>query len=1073
VAGPAGNEDLRRALPAQPRKLALGLADAGSRPRSRTRILIQPRRTRAGRFALVALRAAISVSIAAVLTAYLASQLSRSLDITTDVVGYPIFNNFNVDRYFWVYVLWVAFFPLAALAIDIALSPLTGGQFPGLSSASSPDRASDQPDSALATPAVELVRTAFVGLVLGVEVAIALEREGVVFLLVCVGTTVVYSALALRIAVLTERFRGGSLSFPERLAAVNVLASPLTVLGLYFVSEATTMEVLATGNVHQHSWFPFWLALLLTACLLPLAVLAVRRADTRIHLLERRFVLLIPAPVLLLLVLTELPGELGVLDFFHEGEGLAAADLTADGAFPWRDLMFIHGFLHDIAIPTFSLGVFENTRWGGAAGASVLVFPFYWLSQYFLFVYLFGRNVLFLIGTQLAVVLGLLHHAHLRFILMPFALLLLAAVLRKPTWPRMAALAAVVATQTVVSPETTIFVPALFVVLVLFELSSYDRGLPLRRNFRRTLGTAAAGSLILGAFALVLAAFHALDDFFFFYRTFAPDHSLTGGIPIVWLDTRFNVAAIAPVVLVILAIWFFATALRTRWRPVVDDWVMASLAITVALYYPKFLGRADVHVYQPWAVAVPLLAYAIYRVVGLVENRTAQIARVGNVLLPPRYWLTAAALVLVTVAAPRGFFETAGDIPGRLSSQAHNEPVPWRLGYFSPFAIDLAVFSDLERTLDTFLEPRDRVFDFSNNPMLFHYLLDRRPSTRYFHVSMAIRKHTQADLVEELERDPPKLVVFSSSPAVGLPWWDGIANQVRHYDVSRYVLDHYRPIIQSHTFVLMARSDFARSVAFRNADQLYFANLPCDWGYAPNFLDTRPEPEKLQRAISVPFRPTAGVVKVVGWGVDLAAAAPAQEVVAAQGSRVIARATPDTDRPDIAGRLEDQRYTRAGFTMIIPVSLPLERLRFFVLTRSGEARELVYGSALAPTRPVPKLVVTSAGRSYRVSSSATYGEIESAAPESNTYSLELPAKAVRTFNWLEIQTRSSFVVNTLGVTDRRGDLMRTIAFETLDRGRRSIWVQVGACSQWHGFRGNRLYLESVAEQQISGVRLVP
>ena len=89
----------------------------------------------------------------------------------------------------------------------------------------------------------------------------------------------------------------------------------------------------------------------------------------------------------------------------------------------------------------------------------------------------------------------------------------------------------------------------------------------------------------------MLAALHALDDFFFFYRTFAPDHSLTGGIPLVWLDTRFKVAAIAPVVLVILAIWFFAVALRARRSPAVDDWVMASLAITVLLYYPKFLAR--------------------------------------------------------------------------------------------------------------------------------------------------------------------------------------------------------------------------------------------------------------------------------------------------------------------------------------------------------------------------------------------------------------------------------------------------------------------------------------------------
>jgi hypothetical protein len=1029
---------------------------------------------RALTFALVALRVVISASIAAGLTAFISSHLSRSLDVTTDVVGYPIFAHFNVDRSLWIYLLWVAFFPLAAFAIDMALSLLTGGQFPGLSSAPSSHLASNHPDSARPTPAIELVRTAFVGLVLGVEVSIALNLDGLGFLLVCTATPVLYAAIALRIAGLADRFGGRNLSFSERLATVNIYTSPLTVLGLYPVSQATKMHVFATGNVHEYPWFPLWLAVLLTACLFAVAIIGTRRAAARLHSLERQFILLVPAPVLLLLVLARLPGELGPIDFFHEGELLAASHLTADGAFPWRDLMFIHGLLNDVVAPAVGLELFGDTRWGAAAGASMLLIPAYWLSQYFLFVYLFGRNVLFLVGTQLAVVLGLIRDVHIRFILLPFALLLLAAVLRKPTRLRMAALAAVVVVQTVVSPETAFFVPACIIVLGVYELSSYDRGLPLRTNLRRTLGTSAAGLFMFSAFALVLAAAHALDDFLFFYRTFAPDHSLTGGIPLVWLDTRFKVAAIAPVVVVILAIWFFAFALRARRSPAVDDWVMASLAITVVLYYPKFVVRPDVHVYQPFAVAIPLLAYAVYRIVALLEHRMAQIAiRVGNVSLPTRYWITTAALLVVAVASPRGIFDTAGAVPARLSATAHNEPVPPRLGYLSPFATDLTIFSDLKRTLDTYLGPRDRLFDFSNNPMLFHFMLDRRPSTRYFHVSMAIRKHTQSDLVKELERRPPKLVVFSSSTAFGLPSWDGISNQVRHYDVSEYILDHYRPILDSHTFVLMARNDLARPVASRTTTQLYFANLPCDWGYAPNFLATRPEPQEVREAVAVPFRPTEGVATVAGWGVDLAASAPAREVVATLGSRVVARATPSSDRADIAGRLKNERYARSGFTIIIPGSAPLERLRFFVLTRAGEARELHYGrySGLAPTTRVPKRV-TSAGKSFRVGSGA-YGQIESVAPEKYTYSLELPAQAGRRFSWLEIRTVSSFLDNTLGVTDKRGEWIRTIAFKTLDRGQRSVWVQVGACSQWHGFRGNRVYLESAADQQISEVRLVP
>jgi hypothetical protein len=1027
-------------------------------------------------FALVALRAVISVAIAAGLTVLIGSRLPRSLDVSTDVVGYPIVSDFNVDRYLWIYVLWVAFFPLAAVAIDIGLSRLTGVQVPWPSSSPSSRRARSHSEPMQRVVTVALFRTAFVGAVLGVEASIAWSLKGADFLLVALGVTVLYGALATRIAAYLAR-SGCRRSVVERLATVNIYASPLTVLGLYPVSEATKIRVFATGNVHEYPWFPLWLATALTACLMVVAVVGARRAAGRLRPFERQVLLLVPAPVLLLLVLARLPGELGVIDFFHEGEGLAAAQLIHDGAFPWRDLIFIHGFLQDVVVPGVGLEIFGDTRWGAVAGLSVLVIPAYWLSQYFLFVYLFGRNVLYLAGTQVAVVLGLIRDAHLRFLPVLFALLLLAAVLRKPTWPRMAALGGLVVVQTVVSPETAFFVPACFLVLGLYELSSYDRGLRFRLNFRRALGTAAAAGVVAGAFLLVLAALHVLDDFIFFYRTFAPDHALTGGIPLVWIDTRFKVAAIAPVVLVILAIWFFAAALRVRRSPAIDDWVMAALAITVLLYYPKFLARPDVHVYQTYAVAVPLFAYALYRLVAWLEDRTASISiRVGNVSLPTRHWVTAAALVVVIFASPKGFFDTAGAVPGRLSATAHYEPFPPRIGYLNPLATNFKIFSDLDRALDAYLGPRDRLFDFSNNPLLFHYLLDRQPSTRYFHVSMAIRQHTQSDLVEELERSRPKLVVFSSNPAFGLPAWDNIPNQVRHYDVSQYLLDHYRPVLDSHTFVLMVRDDLARPIASSRTQQLYFENLPCDWGYAPNFLTTRPDPIETREAVAVPFRPTEGVATVTGWGADFGASAPAQEVVAALGSRVVARATPDGDRSDIAGRLKDQSYLRSGFTMIIPGSAPLERLRFFVLTRSGEAHELIYDpdSGLAPSTQEPEPNrLTSGGKSFPVVPGEVSGVIESAAPEKHTYLLEVPPQAGRRFSWLEIRTRSFFLDNALGVTDERGESIRTIAFKTLDRGRRSTWIQIGACSQWHGFRGNRLYLESAGDQQISAIRLAP
>src|SRR5207302_144912 len=95
------------------------------------------------------------------------------------------------------------------------------------------------------------------------------------------------------------------------------------------------------------------------------------------------------------------------------------------------------------------------------------------------------------------------------------------------------------------------------------------------------------------------------------------------------------------------------------------------------------------------------------------------------------------------------------------------------------------------------------VFDFSNDPGLYYYLLGRGPRTKYYHVSMAIPEAAQDDLIAELRSNRPKLVVFTDD-RYGLPGWDGIPNMVRHYDVSQYILDNYRPLVSIRGQVLYA-----------------------------------------------------------------------------------------------------------------------------------------------------------------------------------------------------------------------------------------------------------------------------
>src|SRR5262249_25828606 len=141
---------------------------------------------------------------------------------------------------------------------------------------------------------------------------------------------------------------------------------------------------------------------------------------------------------------------------------------------------------------------------------------------------------------------------------------------------------------------------------------------------------------------------------------------------------------------------------------------------------------------------------------------------------------------------------------------------------------------------------------------LYYYLLGRKPRTKYFNVSLAISESAQQDLISELKRDRPKLVVFSSD-RYGLSRWDGIPNMVRHYDVSQYILDNYRPLLSIRGEILYADSSAEISPALVQrlhleeapiTDDLPFRGSPCAWGTAPNFLTVSP-PSREHRLASI------------------------------------------------------------------------------------------------------------------------------------------------------------------------------------------------------------------------------
>jgi hypothetical protein len=211
--------------------------------------------------------------------------------------------------------------------------------------------------------------------------------------------------------------------------------------------------------------------------------------------------------------------------------------------------------------------------------------------------------------------------------------------------------------------------------------------------------------------------------------------------------------------------------------------------------------------------------------------------------------LSLAVLAIAFLVGPGPVLGAAATMPDHFSARAPEPPWLASLGYSTDDAIDRARLEDLKAVLAALPNPSGRIFDFTNQPAVFHYLLGYQPASRYYHVTMATRLPTQRDLLAELLEDPPEIVVFNATD--GMPAWDEIPNTVRHYEISDFLLDRYRPVVFAAGNLLMLRGDLNPPPGWRSAldlsvrpitKDLYFRTFPCDWGYAPNFLEVDPPP---------------------------------------------------------------------------------------------------------------------------------------------------------------------------------------------------------------------------------------
>ena len=538
---------------------------------------------------------------------------------------------------------------------------------------------------------------------------------------------------------------------------------------------------------------------------------------------------------------------------------------------------------------------------------------------------------------------------------------------------------------------------------------------------------------------------------------------------------------VMPPLLVLLAIWYVVARVK-RGGPFNErEWVMLAATIVTALYYKKFLSRADMHIAHSLAPALPLAWFALGKlleaVAGLARSRWRRVIPV----------LGAAVVggVIVATASP-GLWQRVAQLRTQYSFALASAPAFERLGWAEPTALSEPVqdWRQIGEFLDAYLLPGDTIFDFTNQPALYHFLLGYKPASRYYNVSMAIRRKTQLDLIAELRRAPPKLVVYDSHTG-GLGDWDGVPNVVRHYDISRFLLANYLPLarVAGQTFYILKgldptpRKALPPSVEVLQARGGYEAGQQCDWGYSPDFLEPEPMVEGplfVRGASRVATR-----IDARGWAARKDLDGPAKELVVTAGGKVVARASTGESRPDVSLAL-GRGLDGSGFHLVgewfDDTESPRAEVRLFALSGSGEAQELAVpwphaapsevpiGESLAGARVVHDAVRASVDSAEVSRELVTEFGFPSGMSPDAIAGLELTVRAERA---------GSVAVSPVPPGESRGAFARPgreIVLRVRRSDRRQISIMVDNCPSWRAAHGTGLFIRSDEGVRVEAVR---
>ena len=1030
------------------------------------------------------------------------SHVGKRLRVSTSIVGSTTFTGFDINRYLDAYYLLALVMPALAIATYMLVARVGPLRAVPSKAPWPPELADNRAPSGRRDPVIPgvVLRLTLPAFVVGLAMS-----EGHSVGHKVVSWTGLVSGSAYCVAVLVVSFAWGRMRWPLRtggrhtdagrqdwlsvLPRVNAAAAIGVIPVLYYVSRHTVVLVSSTNAVVHYPWFPIWAAAVLAAVVLAVVVLLLLRApgSEGQRGVERGVMTFLVGPAAIFLLTSRLTGALGAFSGFDDSHYLVGAHLTfAHGFFPFRNLYLLHGVLYDDLYGAVGLAVFGNSRWGGATGSSMLFVPLGYVFLYLLGVRISRGNRYFIVLLSLAMIGGLIPSIDPRFIFLPLVLIAFERVVVKGGWGWSGVFMFALIANCIITPEIGLPAIGMLLTVVGFDLVHGVRGAGIVRRFKGTLTCGVWGVALTVLWVVYLALNGAVRTFIEFYITAASGHQYAGSFPMQW-NLRTNKAEdvyfFLPVVLFLLTVWRVSTKLRMRstWTP--DDWLMTASAMFVPLYFPEALDRLDSgHVLEVFIVSLPLIVLWGRQLVNWADRWIRERAvigirdrnRVGQVRSSFRPVRINFSATMVGVIAT-GLFApiTIGSAlraPGHFYAQVP-EPAPSAvptLGYTEPGTVNLAQIQDLSKVLDVYAGKSAPIYDLAGEGGVLYYLLNRIPASRFYVIQVVESRYTQGLVISALRRREPPVIIFNDN-TFGLPSYDGITSMEREYDVSQWILDHYKPLLDTDGQLLLIRNDLAATAPPPPAlsqppltTGLYFDMTSCAWGDIPNYFSV---PTDVSASASTLLNVTSLGAQdqstVSGWAFDKTSGTPPSSIVAASGSQVSAAVAPALQRSDVAAYLNAPAASGSGFSFSFATPAG-HAFTLYALTGNGSLVPFFRSKGSADS--TPPTLKTPDGVVHAVVESG--GDVIGSNVDSLTakkvyrWSVAVPAhQALSDYQWLSVgDTRGLGKMNVQIADVPTMDPSHSIQFSSLGQGQKRLFLQVGSCLQWHGYQSPTLYM---------------